>query len=531
LTPARSSWLNNKPMAETPTPSPLLESLRREILQARARVYALARPTPLERLTLGPQGPEVFLKREDLGPIHAYKWRGAYNRMATLDAGERTRGVVTASAGNHAQGVALAARRLGVHATVFMPGTTPVTKQEAVARHGGEAVKVLLAGDSYDEAQAAARAHLEETGGVYVPAFDDIRVMAGQGTLADELVMSGEGPFDAVYLQIGGGGMAAAVAAWLKAYYPAIEVVGVEGEEQASMAAAVAAGKPVSLDYCDVFCDGTAVRRAGENTFPLCRELVDRFITVSNREVCAAMRFFWDARRAIPEPAGALGLAGILAEQERLRGRRVAGVICGANMDFGQLPVVARQAIVGGGQQSRYLQVRIPEAKGSLLRFLDAHAGDGVNIIDFQYGKTDPAWAWYTLGLAAAAEDFANLEQSLRTGGVEYRDVSGRDDLGFRLIPFRPELARQPLFLMVEFHERTGSLKRLMRAVSDFASICYFNYAYSGERVGRALIGFEFAGEAERERLLPTLDATQGAFRSYRVMEAAEMRRALGAGG
>jgi len=212
------------------------DALFQEILMARQRVYAVGQPTPLERVMLSVDA-EVFIKREDLSPIHAYKWRGAYNRMATLSAEERARGVVCASAGNHAQGVALAARKLGIQACIYMPVSTPRMKQSEVKRHGGDRVEVVLAGDSYSDAAAAALARRDEAGLIFVHAYDDLATMGGQGTIADEIVMSGHGPFDVAYLQIGGGGMAAAVSCWLRAFYPNIRIVGVEGVDQASMAA------------------------------------------------------------------------------------------------------------------------------------------------------------------------------------------------------------------------------------------------------------------------------------------------------
>ncbi|MCH8310464.1 MAG: pyridoxal-phosphate dependent enzyme [Chloroflexi bacterium] len=280
------------------------QRLFQEVLMARQRVYEIGEPTPLERVSL-PIDAKVYLKREDLSPIHSYKWRGAYNRMATLTQEERERGVVTASAGNHAQGVALAASRIGVDARIYMPVATPRMKQIAVKLHGGDRVSVVLHGDTYDAAAERALEDVRNSGSVFVHAYDDLGTMGGQGTLADEVVMSGEGPFDVAYLQIGGGGLAAAVACWLKAYYPNIRIVGVEGVDQASMSTAIQAGKPRQLDYVDVFCDGTAVKKVGELTYALCAELVDEFITVTNEEVCAAIQLMWETRRCVPEPSGA----------------------------------------------------------------------------------------------------------------------------------------------------------------------------------------------------------------------------------
>ena len=230
----------------------------------------------MERLNLPGPGPEILVKRDDLSAVKSYKWRGACNRMAVLSPAEAARGVVTASAGNHAHGVALAARTLGIRARIYMPRSTPKVKQNAVRHHGGDFVEIHLSGDSYDEAVSAARADEVASGAVYVHAYDDIMVMAGQGTLADEIVLSGRGPFDAAYLQIGGGGLAAGVSTRLKTYWPGIEIVGVEGVGQASMKAALAAGRPVALESVDLFCDGTAVRKAGELPFQICQGTLDR---------------------------------------------------------------------------------------------------------------------------------------------------------------------------------------------------------------------------------------------------------------
>ena len=281
-------------MASETSSRDLRQQLHEEILGARGRVYEVGQPTPLEKIAL--EGDvTLYLKREDLSPMHAYKWRGAYNRMAQLDPA-KTKGVVAASAGNHAQGVAIAAAKFGgiFETRIFMPLNTPQMKQEAVRRQGGAAVEIEQEGDRNDDSLEAAKRHAKEHGHIIIHAFDDLAVMGGQGTIADEVVMSGEGPFAAAFLQIGGGGLAAGVATWLKYYYPDIVIFGVEGVGQASMKAAAEAGSPTRLSNVDVFCDGTAVAIAGENTFPLCRELIDEFLTVTNEEVCAAMQFLWE---------------------------------------------------------------------------------------------------------------------------------------------------------------------------------------------------------------------------------------------
>lgn len=355
----------------------------------RARVYDVARETPLDSMKRLSErlGNSVLLKREDLQPVFSFKLRGAYNKILTLSPEERRKGVIAASAGNHAQGVALAAARLNVHARIYMPVSTPRMKQLSVAKHGGEHAEVVLTGDSYSDAAEEAVRYQRESGRVFVHPYDDFETMGGQGTLADEVVMSGKGPFDVAYLQIGGGGMAAAVACWLKAYYPGIRIVGVEGVDQASMKAAIAAGRPVALDYVDVFCDGTAVRKAGEHTMPLCAELLDELITVTNEEVAAAIELLWEARRCIAEPSGAMGVAGMMKQRGQLTGKRVLTVLCGANVDFDQLAWIARHAGIGAARR-RYYRVEMGETPGGLLTLLDTLM-EGVNIIEVQYGKVD----------------------------------------------------------------------------------------------------------------------------------------------
>lgn len=476
-----------------------------EILMARQRVYAVARPTPLEPVEV-PIDAEVLLKREDVSPIHAYKWRGAYNRMAQLTAADRQCGVVCASAGNHAQGVALAAQKLNVQARIYMPTATPRMKQVAVKRHGGDRVDVILTGDTYDDAAAEARRDATESGRIFVHPYDDLAVMGGQGTLADEVVMAAEGPIDAAYLQIGGGGMAAAVACWLKAYYPGIRVVGVEGVEQASMAAAVKAGKPVTLDYVDVFCDGTAVKRAGDLTYPLCAELIDEFITVTNEEVCAAIQVLWETRRRIPEPSGAMGLAGLLQQADRVKDKRVLSVLCGANMDFGQLSWVVRNAGIGAARR-RYFRIAIDERGGSLLDLLDT-ALDGLNIIEFQYGKVDPKRAYPVIGVEASAPELHVLEERLREHGYAFEDVTSCADVEFRMVHYESRLFHLPYLIILEFPERAGALRDFLRDARSLGSICYFNYLFTGEQVGRALLGFEFENDEKRQAFRQMLDGS-----------------------
>ncbi len=507
---------------------PLERRLRQEILFARERVYRFSPPTPMERLVLpgSEPAPEIWVKREDLSPVKSYKWRGACNRMAVLAPDEAARGVVTASAGNHAQGVALAARALAIPARIHMPRSTPRVKQNAVRQLGGEFVRIVLSGDSYDEAVAAARADERECGAVYVHAYDDLRVMAGQGTLADEVVLSGHGPFDAAFLQIGGGGMAAAVSNWLKTYWPAMAAAGVEGAGQASMKAALDAGHPVELREVDIFCDGTAVRKAGELPFAICRETLDRVETVTNAEVSAAIRVLWETLRCISEPSGAMGLAAVLKNRAALAGKKVLILVSGANMDFQQLGVIAQSV---GGAAARSLRIHIPEKAGTMLALLDS-CFSGLDITDFQYGRHHPDEAWPVFSVTA--DDPADLEalpSRLDAAGYAWQDLTGAVDVAFRAIPLRGSLLAHPAFLRLDFYERPGALHDFLdQQIRGRASICYFNYRQSGERIGRALIGLDFSGPSERDRFLAALPEHGDGYRSCRAVDAATLERLSG---
>ncbi len=485
-------------------PASLHDQLFQEIHRARQRVYELGHPTPLEHYP-DAFAFDLFLKREDLSPIHAYKWRGAYNRMAALSEEERAKGVVSASAGNHAQGVALSARHLRTRASIYMPTSTPTMKQNEVRRLGGNAVDIFLVGDSYDDAKEAAHQEQESSGKTFIHPYDDLLVMGGQGTIADEVVMSGKGPFDVAFIQIGGGGMAAANACWLRTYYPNIRIVGVEGKDQASMLAAMEAGAPVRLEYLDVFCDGTAVRQVGEHTFPLCQELLDEIVTVSNEEVSAAIQTIWELARCVPEPSGAMGLAAALKMEADIAGQRTLVILCGANMDFHQLGTIAREADVGANRK-RFIRVTINEGSGQMLHLLERFP-EQVNISEFQYGKTNHRTAWPVVGFEGQPHQLEEALNILEQEGIVYTDVTQETDVEFRVIPFRNNLIQNPLFAVIEFHERAGALAGFLKAIESETSICYFNYEYTGERVGRAFMGFEFPSQSKQADFLKFLAA------------------------
>ncbi|MEM9026500.1 MAG: pyridoxal-phosphate dependent enzyme, partial [Verrucomicrobiota bacterium] len=420
------------------------DPLFQEILNARQRIYTYAEPTPLERLPISAKG-SLFVKREDQSPIHAYKWRGAFNKMAALDEETLSRGVITASAGNHAQGVALAAKIMQAHATIYMPVATPRMKQDAVRRHGGAHVDIRLFGDTFSEALDAAVAEQKRSGKLFVHAYDDLQVMGGQGTLADEIVMSGKGPFDRAYIQIGGGGLLAGVACWLKVHYPGIEIIGVEGERQASMSAALEKGAPVNLDYVDVFCDGTAVRRAGNRTFAYCQKLVDRIVQVSNDAVSGAIKLCWETLRCTPEPSGALGIAGALADGVLEKSGNTLLIICGSNMDLSMLSRISARALLASSSK-RFYRFQICDQPGTLLKIMKCFP-DAANVIEFQYGRTESQTVSPVLGIEASDEIFAEMEDNLRNGNITFEARDYDLAIEFGIIPFQPNPEKQMSFL------------------------------------------------------------------------------------
>ncbi len=512
--------------------SHLRDQLFDEVLQARQRVYAVGSPTPLQRIELPGVEAEVYVKREDLGPIKAYKWRGAYNRMATLTPEQLSKGVVAASAGNHAQGVALAASRLGCHARIFMPRSTPAVKQAAVRKHGGEQVEIVLTGDSYDAASHAAHEYADANGLTFVHPYDDLATMGGQGTLADEVVMSGKGEMERVYLQIGGGGLASGCACWFRKFWPSCTVLGVEGVDQASMKLAVESGERLTLPYVDVFCDGTAVRIAGENTYELCRELLDGFVTVSNEEVCQAIRALWNSLRVVPEPSGAMGLAALMKDWKAgniRKGEKCLVVISGANMDFSQLGVVAKRAGVGEtNRRLRYLRIPMQTRRGEITRYL-RHIPMGVQLMDVQYGRIEGDIQHPVFGVLGTNEQFADIEQGLAEQGLAAADVTNDADVLFRMISYDRKRLSHPVFFVIEFPERPGAFIEFMDAMGEYANLCYFNYQYSGEFVGRALVGLEFDSKEDRDACRARADELKGTtIQSIHDLSDSVRRRVLG---
>jgi threonine dehydratase len=458
-----------------------MELLRRILT---SRVYDVAIETPLE---IAPRlsrrlGNDVLLKREDLQRVFSFKLRGAYNRMAHLAESERVRGVVTASAGNHAQGVAFAARHLGIDAIIVMPSTTPDIKVQAVRDMGAT---VELAGDTYGEAKLRADAIAEKTGRVFVHPFDDPLVMAGQGTIATEILRHRLGDVSAVFVPVGGGGLIAGIASYVKAIRPDIQVIGVEPFESDAMYQSLAARKRVTLDQVGIFADGVAVREVGELTFAVARETVDGVVRVSNDEICAAIKDVFDDTRSILEPAGALGVAGLVrwVNDRGTTGARLAAVLSGANMNFDRLRFVAERADMGEAREALFA-VTIPERPGAFRDFCST-IGRRV-VTEFNYRLSSRAAAHIFVGIATTSKrDAAQIAHLLAQGGYSATDLSDNELAKLHVRHMVEQLSR------FEFPERPGALLAFLDQLGGRWNISLFHYRNHGADFGRVLAGFE----------------------------------------
>ena len=460
-----------------------------------ALVYDVAIESPLEaapRLSAR-VGCPVWLKREDLQPVFSFKLRGAYNKIAQLDSAERARGVIAASAGNHAQGVALAARKLGLQATIVMPVTTPRIKVDAVRALGAQ---VVLHGDSFDEAYAHSQALMATEGKVYIHPYDDPDVIAGQGTIGLELLRQMPRGLRAVFVPVGGGGLIAGVAAYLKRLRPEIRVIGVEPVDADAMTRSLAVGHRVRLERVGLFADGVAVSQVGALPFELCRRYVDEMVLVNTDEICAAIKDVFEETRSILEPAGALALAGLKAWAARHgetadRGNLVA-ILSGANANFDNLRFVAEQAELGEKREA-ILAVTIPERPGSFKAFCELIGHRAIT--EFNYRLADPDRAHIFVGLQMA--DRSELEPllgRLRAEGLEAQDLSDNDmaKLHVRhLVGGRAPTATHERVYRFEFPERPGALLRFLEHMSRGWNISLFHYRNHGADYGRVLAGIQ----------------------------------------
>jgi len=464
----------------------------------RSPVYEVAQVTSLQKMEKisSRLGNTVLVKREDRQPVHSFKLRGAYAMIASLNEEQKACGVITASAGNHAQGVALSATRLGIKSLIVMPVATADIKVEAVRAFGGEA---YLFGANFDEAKAKAIELAQLQGYTFVPPFDHPMVIAGQGTLAMELLQQ-DAHIDRVFVPVGGGGLAAGVAVLIKQLMPQIKVIAVEAEDSACLKAALEAGEPVDLPRVGLFAEGVAVKRIGSETFRLCREYLDDIVTVDSDAICAAMKDLFEDVRAVAEPSGALALAGMkkYIQQHQIKGERLAHVLSGANVNFHGLRYVSERCELGE-QREALLAVTIPEQKGSFLKFCQLLGGRSVTEFNYRFADAENACIFVGVRLTRGMEERREILQMLNEGGYKVVDLS--DDEMAKLhvrymVGGRPSKPLRERLYSFEFPEAPGALLRFLQTLGTHWNISLFHYRSHGTDYGRVLAGFEL-GENE----------------------------------
>jgi threonine dehydratase len=469
-----------------------------------AKVYDVARETELELASHLSERikNKVLLKREDNQPVFSFKLRGAYNKMAHLSPADLKRGVIAASAGNHAQGVALAAAKLNCKAIIVMPTTTPQVKIDAVSARGGNSVKIVLHGDSYSDAYQHALSLEKKHQLTFVHPFDDPDVIAGQGTIAMEILQQHQEPIDAIFLAIGGGGLIAGVGAYIKAIRPEIKVIGVQTVDSDAMKKSLEAGRRVELKDVGLFSDGTAVKLVGKETFRLCQQVVDEIITVDTDAICAAINDVFTDTRSILEPAGALALAGLKAyvEREKCKNQTLVAVACGANINFNRLRFVAERAEVGESKEAVFA-VTIPEQRGSFKRFCEL-LGER-NVTEFNYRIADADKAHIFVGIATQkATDSAVIAKSFTKSGFNTIDLT-QDELAKshlrHMVGGRSQLAKNELLYRFEFPEKPGALMKFLTSMAPNWNISLFHYRNHGADYGRILIGMQVPASDKKE--------------------------------
>ncbi|WP_242169921.1 MULTISPECIES: threonine ammonia-lyase, biosynthetic [unclassified Pseudomonas] len=480
----------------------MLEQYVKKILTS--RVYDVAVETPLQtaRQLSERLGNKVWLKREDLQPVFSFKIRGAYNKLTQLTAEERARGVVTASAGNHAQGLALAAKVLGVKATIVMPKTTPEIKVEGVRSRGG---KVVLHGDSFPEALAYSLKLVDEKGYVYIHPYDDPHTIAGQGTVAMEILRQHPGPLDAIFVPVGGGGLIAGIAAYVKYLRPEIKIIGVEPDDSNCLQAAMAAGERVVLPTVGIFADGVAVAQIGQHTFDICKDYVDEVITVSTDEICAAIKDIYDDTRSITEPAGALGVAGIkkYVETRGVTGQTLVAIDSGANVNFDRLRHVAERAELGEGREA-IIAVTIPEKPGSFKAFCEAVGKRQITEFNYRYHSGREAHIFVGVQTHPENDPRSALIASLTSQGFPVLDLTENElaKLHIRhMVGGHAAKVSDELVFRFEFPERPGALFNFLNKLGGRWNISMFHYRNHGAADGRVVAGLQVP--ADERHLVP----------------------------
>jgi threonine dehydratase len=480
----------------------------------KARVYDVANESPLDeapRLSRRLDN-RILLKREDLQPVFSFKLRGAYNKISHLSDTAAKRGVICASAGNHAQGVALAASKRGVPAVIVMPLTTPQIKVNAVADLGAE---VVLYGDDFDSAYERAMAIMRERNLVFIHPFDDPDVIAGQGTIGIEILRQAGSELDAIFVPIGGGGLISGIAVYVKYLHPNVKIIGVEPEDAAAMYESLRAGKRITLERVGIFADGVAVKRVGEETFNLTREFVDEVLLVDTDEICAAIQDVFEDTRSIVEPSGALAVAGVkkYVAREGWKDRRIVAVNSGANMNFDRLRHIAERADVGGEREA-LIAVEIPEAPGSFLKFCEILGKRNVTEFNYRYESTRAAQIFVGMGLSRGRAECQEVCAALRAGGYVVNDMTDNEmaklHVRYMVGGHARGIENERLYRF-EFPERPGALLRFLQAVGARWNISLFHYRNHGSDYGRVLAGIQVP-PSERDEFVLHIDELHYAY-------------------
>ena len=475
----------------------------------RARVYDVAVETPLD---FAPNlsrrlNNSVYIKREDLQPVFSFKLRGAYNKIASLDEAARSAGVIAASAGNHAQGVALAAQQLGIRALIVMPCTTPAIKVQAVRNLGGETV---LHGDSYDEAYEHALVLAQEQRLTFVHPYDDPDVIAGQGTIGMEILRQHMGDLHAIFVPVGGGGLIAGVAAYVKFVRPEVKIIGVEPDDADCLNRALKAKRRVILKQVGLFADGVAVKQIGKEPFHICHQYVDEVVTVNTDEICAAIKDIFDDTRSIAEPAGALAIAGLkkYVEKSGLAEQCLIAIDSGANINFDRLRHVAERAQVGE-QRELLLAVTIPERPGSFLNFCRSLGRRGITEFNYRFFDADAAHVFVGVQIAEGRRDSESLIKELSSQGFAVTDMTGNElaveHVRYMVGGHPPQLLDEIVYSF-EFPERPGALLKFLSLMGGRWNISLFHYRNHGAAFGRVLMGIQVP-KADRKAFREFLDA------------------------
>ncbi|MDD9924625.1 MAG: threonine ammonia-lyase, biosynthetic [Rhodospirillaceae bacterium] len=475
-----------------------------------ARVYDVADESPLDeaKALSARLDNKVLIKREDLQAVFSFKLRGAYNKMLHLTDQEKERGVIAASAGNHAQGVALAAKKLGIPVTIVMPQTTPDIKVQAV---GNWSPRIVLHGDDYQGAYAKSLEIAEMDGLTYVHPFDDPDVIAGQGTVGMEILRQCTDEIDAIFVPVGGGGLIAGIAAYVKAVRPEVKVIGVEPEDAASMTRSLERKRRVTLDQVGIFADGVAVTQVGKETFRLARKLVDDMVTASVDEICAAVKDVFDDTRVIAEPAGALAIAGMknYVAQHGWQGKTLVAVNSGANVNFDRLRHISERAEIGENRETLFA-VTIPERPGSFRRFCDILGKRSVTEFNYRYSDDTDAQIFVGIKLSGGQDEKAALLKRFQDGGYPVTDISDNDTAKLHIrymVGGRPQNLTDEVVYRFQFPERPGALLNFLNHIGERWNISLFHYRNHGSAFGRVLCGMQVprADMSEFKEFLGTL--------------------------